>query len=58
MLNCKEATALMSQGLDRHLGRGERLRLRLHLMMCSACTNYRRQMNVLRMACLRLSGRG
>ena len=33
MLNCKEATELMSQAQDRPLGRVESLRLRLHLLL-------------------------
>lgn len=37
MMNCKEATQLMSQGLDRHLSFRERLRLRLHLLICRGC---------------------
>lgn len=58
MLNCKEATALMSQEQDRKLGLAERIGLRLHVMLCTGCANYRRQMAVLRAACRRFSGRG
>lgn len=54
MLSCKEATELMSQEQDRPLGLAERLGLRLHVLICSACSNYRRQMGVLRAACRRL----
>lgn len=56
MLSCKEATELMSQEQDRPLSLAERLGLRLHVLICSACTNYRRQMSVLRAACRRFGG--
>jgi hypothetical protein len=56
MLSCKEATELMSQEQDRPLTLAERLALRLHVLICSACNNYRRQMNVLRAACRRFGG--
>jgi len=34
----------------------ERIGLRLHLWICAGCTNYRRQMAVLRAACRRFGG--
>jgi predicted anti-sigma-YlaC factor YlaD len=49
-LSCKQAHQLVSEGLDRDLGVVERLRLRLHLGMCDACTNFNGQMNFLRSA--------
>jgi len=55
ILNCKEVTRLVSQGLDRHLGFGERLRLRLHLAICDGCANFRQQMLFLRKAMARLA---
>lgn len=48
MLNCKEVTELCSQEMERSLGLGERVSLATHLMMCTACTNFRKQMKVLR----------
>lgn len=48
MLSCKEATRLCSESLDRTLDLRERLTLRMHLMMCSGCTNYHQQMAWLR----------
>ena len=57
MMSCKQATELMSQEKDRKLGLAERVGLRLHLMMCAGCENYRRQMDVLRNACRRIAGR-
>ncbi len=42
-LSCKEVSELVSQSLDRKLSLRERIALRLHLMMCDMCINYRRQ---------------
>lgn len=53
MLSCRQATELMSHELDRPLTLGERLGLRLHVRICTGCSNYRRQMDVLRAACRR-----
>jgi hypothetical protein len=54
MLSCKEATRLVSQGLDRRLGFGQRVALRLHLAICDGCTNFSRQVRFLRRAVARL----
>jgi hypothetical protein len=54
MISCKEATRLVSQGLDRGLGPWQWLRLRLHLAICDACTAFTRQMGLLRRAIKRL----
>jgi len=35
---CKEVHRLVSEGLDRDLSVVERLRMRLHLVVCDACT--------------------
>lgn len=51
MLSCKEATRLMSAAQDRDLSLGERLSLRIHLMMCSGCLNYDQQIAFLREVC-------
>jgi hypothetical protein len=53
-LTCKEVTHLVSQGLDRKLGAWDRLRLRVHLLICDACTAFTRQMDFLRRAIQRL----
>jgi predicted anti-sigma-YlaC factor YlaD len=59
MMNCKEATQLMSQELDRKLTWYERISLELHVMMCDGCTNFRKQMAFLHKACrLRSSDEG
>ena len=57
MLTCKEAARLVSQGLDRRLGLAERLALRLHLLVCDGCTNFRKQVAFLRGALSRLADR-
>jgi hypothetical protein len=57
MLTCKEVTHLLSQGQDRRLSVGERLSLRLHLAICRGCSNFRGQMDFLRLACRRYKGR-
>jgi hypothetical protein len=55
ILSCKEATRLVSQGLDRRLGLGERMALRLHLAICEGCSRFRRQVLFLREAVRRLA---
>jgi hypothetical protein len=49
-LTCKEASHLLSQGEDRRLALGERIRLRVHLLICDACANFSRQVETLRRA--------
>jgi len=58
MLNCRQATELMSQEQDRPLTLVERLGLRLHVWICAGCNNYRRQMGILRAACRRFGSGG
>lgn len=53
MLNCKEATRVMSEAQDRQLTIGEKLQLEMHLAMCRGCRNFREQMDFLRLACRR-----
>ena len=57
MISCREAADLVSQGLDRRLGLGERLRLRVHLALCRSCARYRVQLRFLRRAMTRLAAR-
>ena len=56
-LTCKEAHRLVSEGMDRDLGLLERLRVRMHLAVCEACTNFNGQMVLLRQAARRLTVR-
>ena len=56
MMTCKQATELMSQGQDRPLTTYERLRLRVHLLICRGCSNYNKHLGIIREAMRRLSG--
>jgi predicted anti-sigma-YlaC factor YlaD len=56
MMNCKQATELMSQELDRPLSWRERVALHFHVMMCDGCTNFRKQMAFINKACRIRSG--
>jgi putative zinc finger protein len=56
-LSCKEASQLVSEGLDRNLGLLERARLRLHLAICDGCTNFKKQADFLRRALRELGNR-
>ncbi|WP_202816334.1 hypothetical protein [Immundisolibacter cernigliae] len=47
----------MSQARERHLSLRERVALRLHWAMCSACRRFDRQMDVLRAAARRFASR-
>ena len=47
-INCREATALVLQGEDRRLALAERLRLRMHLLICKACPRFVRQVALMR----------
>jgi len=44
MLNCKNASQLVSQSLDRKLNFKERCGLRFHLFMCGACSRFNKQL--------------
>lgn len=44
MLNCHDATFLMSQRRERELTFSERMKLRLHIGMCRGCANFERQL--------------
>jgi len=48
MLSCEKVTQLCSQELERPLAMRERAVMGAHLMMCSGCTNFRKQMKLLR----------
>jgi hypothetical protein len=50
MLNCRQATEVCSAEMERPLKLGEQVSLRTHLMMCTGCTNYRKQLKSLRQA--------
>lgn len=50
LLSCADVHALVSQGLDRELPLSDRTKMRMHMMICSSCTNFNLQMRFLRMA--------
>ncbi|MCK7596766.1 zf-HC2 domain-containing protein [Microbulbifer sp. CAU 1566] len=47
-MNCKQASRLLSEQLERPLHGGEKLQLKLHLLMCRGCRNFGDQMRTLR----------
>lgn len=49
-MDCRHATELLSQALDRPLGWRERVALRLHLLICDGCTRAKAQFRFLREA--------
>ena len=55
MLTCKQTSDLISQGLDRHLPFSQRLGVRIHLLMCSTCRQYEKQLRFIRQATGKLS---
>jgi hypothetical protein len=48
MLSCRESTRLMSEARERALTWGERVGLRLHLLMCVGCRNFGKHLHFLR----------
>jgi hypothetical protein len=58
MMNCEQATRLMSEGQDRELGTGERTLLRVHTWMCSGCRQFQGQLGFLRQAVRGFAARG
>jgi hypothetical protein len=47
---CTDVTGLVSESMDRMLPVSTRIKLRLHLMICEGCAQYRRQLLALRQA--------
>jgi len=56
-ISCQHASRLLSQQQDEPLPLSRRIRLRLHLAYCDACTNVSRQFASLRLAMQRLRER-
>jgi predicted anti-sigma-YlaC factor YlaD len=48
MMNCKQATQLLSEKMDRTLTTKEKLALKMHITLCSACRQFGNQMIDLR----------
>lgn len=53
-LPCEGMTRLASESLDRDLSRLEGVALRTHLLYCSACRRFARQLAILRTAVRRI----
>jgi hypothetical protein len=49
-LDCRQASRLMSKGLDEALPFSQRTALRLHLLVCSACSRVEAQFGFLHRA--------
>ncbi len=47
LLTCREATFYASRALDEPLPTGDRVALRLHLLMCPSCLRFTRQLQKL-----------
>lgn len=44
MLNCRDATKLLSESLERPLPLSRRMGLKAHLMMCRFCSRFEKQL--------------
>jgi hypothetical protein len=49
-ITCKEASRLISEGLDSQLSLSDKAALRLHLAVCGACNRLKAQFEFLRRA--------
>lgn len=54
VITCKDAHRMMSEHMDRPLTLGARLRLKLHLSICDACSRVARQFSLIRSSVRRL----
>ena len=52
--SCNRAARLSSRAMEQPLTPAERLRLKMHLMMCKRCNNFSRQIQFLRRASSKL----
>jgi len=57
MLVCREAARLITESYQRPLRWRERIALRMHLTICDACTNFKKQMRLLTDAARRFNER-
>lgn len=48
MLNCKNATKLLSESLERPLPLSHRMGLKMHLLMCRFCARFEKQIKFMR----------
>ncbi len=47
-MKCREAARMLSQAQERKLSMKDRTLLEIHVMICSGCRGFSRQMDVLR----------
>ena len=57
MLNCRQASRLISEAQERPLSLPEKISLKMHVMMCSGCKNFSLQVTFLSKA-MRAYARG
>lgn len=50
MKSCREVSELVSQSIDRRLSLIEWMQLRMHLLLCDACSRFKRQAEFLHAA--------
>ncbi len=50
MLRCREISKLVSESMERQLPLGQRMQVRMHLMLCRLCAGFARQTGLLRRA--------
>lgn len=50
MMNCKQATRLISESQDRALSLSEKMALKMHVLMCAGCKNFSLQIPFLSQA--------
>lgn len=54
-MDCKQASQVISQSLDRRLTLRERVALKCHLFICNACKHFNQQLMALRSAFKKLN---
>lgn len=58
LFSCRDTVRLMSESLDRGLALGQRLAVRLHLLLCPMCSRFRRQLLFLHRAAGKFEEKG
>ena len=56
-MNCKQASQIISRGLDVTLSKRERFALKFHLLMCKYCSRFRQQLMAINVAISKLGKR-
>ncbi|MCV2358345.1 zf-HC2 domain-containing protein [Paucibacter sp. TC2R-5] len=54
--NCREVTRLVLEGEERPLRSSEKLAVRAHFLICKACTNFGKQVELMSKASARWRG--